>query len=131
MPSAGFLLDTSIVVDLIEDNPHIVEALRGLASRPSLSVISQIELEAGVYRDVDNRLARRQSLDVVLAQLEVLVFDQACARAYGEIVAYAGYSRRKVIDRMIAAQALVHDLTLITANPHDFADIAGLGLLAW
>lgn len=32
---------------------------------------------------------------------------------------------------MIAAQALVHRATLVTMNASDFADIAGLSLLAW
>jgi len=32
---------------------------------------------------------------------------------------------------MIAAQALVHRATLVTMNAEDFADIAGLQVLAW
>ena len=43
--------------------------------------------------------------------------------------ASAGYSRRKLLDRMIAAQALVHRATLVTFNPDDFSDIPGLSLL--
>jgi hypothetical protein len=37
-----------------------------------------------------------------------------------------GYSRRKLFDRMIAAQALVHRATLVTFNPDDFSDVPGL-----
>jgi predicted nucleic acid-binding protein len=58
-------------------------------------------------------------------------FDGAAADAYGTIVAHAGYSRRKLLDRMIAAQALVHRATLVTMNPDDFADVAGLTVVAW
>jgi predicted nucleic acid-binding protein len=47
------------------------------------------------------------------------------------IVEAAGYSRRKLLDRMIAAQALVHRATLVTQNPNDFQDVPGPGLLAW
>ena len=32
---------------------------------------------------------------------------------------------------MIAAQALVHRATLVTANPADFRNVPGLELLAW
>ena len=32
-------------------------------------------------------------------------------------------SRRKLLDRMIAAQALVHRATLVTFNPDDFSDV--------
>ena len=42
-----------------------------------------------------------------------------------------GYSRRKLLDRMIAAQAIVHRATVVTMNPDDFADIPGLDVLAW
>ena len=42
-----------------------------------------------------------------------------------------GYSRRKLLDRMIAAQALIHRATLVTRNPDDFRDIPGLRLEVW
>jgi predicted nucleic acid-binding protein len=51
--------------------------------------------------------------------------------AYGRIVAAAGHSRRKVVDRMIAATALANGLTLITLNGADFPDLPGLDLVAW
>ena len=60
-----------------------------------------------------------------------MAFDDAAAEAYGAIVAHAGYSRRKLLDRVIAAQALVHRAILVTMNPNDFADIVGLELRAW
>ena len=63
--------------------------------------------------------------------LPALAFDDAAAVAYGTIVASAGYSRRKLLDRMIAAQALVHRTTLVTFNPNDFTDVPNLSLLAW
>jgi predicted nucleic acid-binding protein len=40
-------------------------------------------------------------------------------------------SRRKLLDRMIAAQALVHRATLVTLNASDFRDVPGLELLSW
>jgi len=61
----------------------------------------------------------------------VLAFDEASGDAYRMIVAAAGYSRRKLLDRMIAAQALVHQATLVTRNPSDFQDVPGLELLVW
>ena len=45
--------------------------------------------------------------------------------------ASAGYSRRKLLDRMIAAQALVHRATLVSFNPDDFSDVPGLSSLVW
>lgn len=53
------------------------------------------------------------------------------ADAYRAIVEAAGYSRRKILDRMIAAQALAPRAALVTRNAADFQDIPGLVLVAW
>ena len=63
--------------------------------------------------------------------IPALAFDAESADAYRDILASAGYSRRKLLDRMIAAQAIVHRATLVTKNPADFSDIPGLSVLAW
>jgi tRNA(fMet)-specific endonuclease VapC len=67
----------------------------------------------------------------MLAALNTLPFRVEEARAYGAIVARSGFSRPRILDRMIAATALVADATLVTSNPRDFADIAQLKLEAW
>jgi tRNA(fMet)-specific endonuclease VapC len=67
----------------------------------------------------------------MLEAMPTIAFDDECADAYAEILAAAGYSRRKLLDRMIAAQALVHKATLVTMNPPDFADVAGLDTFVW
>lgn len=54
--------------------------------------------------------------------------DSAAANRYADIVAVTGFSRRKVIDRMIAATAIAHQLTLATMNGADFANVPGLNL---
>ncbi len=61
----------------------------------------------------------------------MLAFDDTAADAYRQIVEAVGYSRRKILDRMIAAQALVHRATLVTRNAADFRDVPGLDLMAW
>jgi predicted nucleic acid-binding protein len=67
---------------------------------------------------------------IYIKRRPALAFDDAAAAAYGRIIAGTSYSRRKVINRMIAAQALVHRATLVTLNPADFADVPGLTVLA-
>lgn len=49
-----------------------------------------------------------------LAAFPILPFDAGCVAAYRVIVETVGYSKRKVIDRMIAATALVHGMRVIT-----------------
>lgn len=128
---AGYLLDTSIAIGLRDDDPAIVARAKALGPGLVLSIVTRVELEGGVYRDPPTADIRRRRLDILLAALPVLPFDADAAEAYGAIVREAGYSRRKLLDRMIAAQAIVHDATLVTLNPADFADIPGLKLLAW
>ena len=68
---------------------------------------------------------------MLLTATPTVAVDDEAADAYGAIVAHAGYSRRNFLDRMIAAQALVHRVTLITMNSDDFADVAGLEVRSW
>ncbi len=96
-----------------------------------ISIVTRVELEGGVYRFPAHASVRRARLDVILKAIPALAFDDAAADAYGAIVGHAGYSRRKLLDRMIAAQALVHRSILVTMNGGDYADIPNLKLLVW
>jgi predicted nucleic acid-binding protein len=96
-----------------------------------ISVVTRVELEGGVYREPAHAPIRRARLDAMLSAIPALAFDDLAAKTYGAIVASAGYSRRKLLDRMIAAQTLVHRATLVTFNPDDFSDVLGLSSLVW
>jgi tRNA(fMet)-specific endonuclease VapC len=126
-----FLLDTNVAIRLRDGEPEIVARVDGLEGAVLLSIITRVELEGGVYREPDKSARRRARLDVILAALPVVDFDASAADAYRTIVTTAGYSRRKLLDRMIAAQAIVHQATLITQNAADFRDCAGLSMLEW
>ena len=127
----AYLLDTNIVIRLRDGEAAIEERIAALSASAVLSIVTRIELEGGAHRDPADALARRARLDAILEGMPVLAFGDADADAYRRIVEAAGYSRRKLLDRMIAAQALVHRATLVTQNPADFQDIPGLELLAW
>jgi predicted nucleic acid-binding protein len=66
-----------------------------------------------------------------LSAIRTLAFDDAASDAYRTIVERVGYSRRQRLDRMIAAQAIVHRATVVTMTPDDFAEIPGLDVLTW
>ena len=125
------LIDTSVAIAFRDGEPAILDAMETLKGALLLSVISLVELEGGVERDASEAKLRRERLDSLLPPFVVLPFDRASAEAYGRIVKSAGYSRRKLLDRMIAAQALVQDATLVTLNAADVRDIPGLQLMAW
>lgn len=127
----AFLLDTDVAIHLRDGDPETTNRIAALDDALLMSIVTRVELEGGVYRDPVHTAVRRARLDAILAAVPTLAFDDAAAEAYGAIVAGAGYSRRKLLDRMIAAQALVHRATLITRNSGDYADIPKLALLAW
>lgn len=127
----AWILDTCIAIDLRDSRGDTVSRVTSLPTRPLISAITKVELEGGVYADPLHTSRRRRALDAVLVSLEIIDFDSAMANAYGVIVACHGFHRRKVIDRMIAATAIVQGLTLITSNQADFAEIDGLDLLIW
>jgi tRNA(fMet)-specific endonuclease VapC len=127
----AFLLDTDVAIHLRDGDPAITEKVGALDDAVLMSIVTRVELEGGVYREPAHAQVRRARLDAILAAIPTVAFDDAAADAYGDIVARAGYSRRKLLDRMIAAQALVHRSTLVTINAGDYADVPGLALLAW
>jgi tRNA(fMet)-specific endonuclease VapC len=127
----AFLLDTDVAIHLRDGDPVITEKVGALDDAVLMSIVTRVELEGGVYREPEHVQVRRARLDAILAAIPTIAFDDVAADAYGAIVASAGYSRRKLLDRMIASQALVHRATLVTINAEDYRDVPGLSLLAW
>ena len=125
------LIDTNIAIQLRDGDPTIASRIAALDDAIVMSIVTRVELEGGVYRHPLDAPVRRARLDAILSAIPVLSFDDAAAAAYGAIVAQSGYSRRKLLDRMIAAQAIVHRARLVTMNVSDFSDIIGLELVAW
>lgn len=127
----AFLLDTNVAIHLRDGDAAVMQKVAGLQGAVLISIVTRVELEGGVYREPSQAPLRRARLDAMLSAIPVLAFDDDAAQAYSAIVASVGYSRRKLLDRMIAAQALVHRATLVTLNPGDFSDIPNLSLLKW
>ncbi len=125
------LLDTSVLIPLRDGDSTVWERVNQLSGPIFVSIVSVVELEGGVYRDAAQAERRRATLDLLLSSLNILAFDSESAQTYGQIVASVGYSRRKILDRMIAAQALNAKATLVTLNPQDFEEATGLQVLGW
>ena len=123
------LLDRDVVIHLRDGDPWIEDQIADLTPPFFISAISHVELENGVARASDGNL--RALLDKVLEQVTTLNFTVSEIEAYRTIVQAAGYSRRKVADRMTAATALAHGLALVTLNGRDFRDVPELELVEW
>jgi tRNA(fMet)-specific endonuclease VapC len=90
------------------------------------------ELYAGAYHVADPDPLLQKITDL-LTDVGVLDFDHQCAEQFGRV--RGGLLQRGIsvppADLMIAAVALVHDLTLVTHNTADFQDIPDLRLADW
>jgi len=126
-----YIIDTNIAIYLQDVEATTVAKLDRPPVMPVISILSWVELEAGVYRDPANADRRRTNLKSLLDLVAVVDLDGDVVADYDRIIAACGFSRSMIIDRLIAATALVHDLTLITINAADFRDIPGLRLEAW
>ena len=127
----AYILDTNVAIHLRDGDALIDERVDALDPPLLLSVISRVELEADLGRLDASAAERRARLDALLEVVPVLPFGSDEAKAYRVIVETCGFSRRKVLNRMIAAQAITSGATLVTRNADDFRDIPGLTLLEW
>ena len=127
----GFLIDTDVAIHWRDGSKDVRERIIGLGALPTISVLTRVELENGVYRDPALMERRRRLLDNMLARLPILNFTDDTAAIYSAIIGDIGVSKRKIIDRMIAATAIENGMTLVTMNRTDFATIPGLVLETW
>jgi predicted nucleic acid-binding protein len=125
------LLDTSVVVAMREGDVRVIRRSAELRDSALLSILSVVELEGGVPLAPGGAPLRREKLDEIYGAVEVLPFEWDDAAAYRRIVEECGFSRPKIIDRMIAAQAVVAGASLATLNPRDFRGIPGLVTEDW
>lgn len=124
------LLDTTVAIALLRGDPTTLEKLSKLAIGDiALSALTLSELFAGGAAAQDLRAA--EAVAALAEDVDVLPFDQAAAEAYGKMLRDIAPKRRRALDRMVAAQALSLGMTLVTAAPGEFADIAGLTLESW
>ena len=90
------------------------------------------EFYAGAYH-VDNPEPLLRKIADLRSDVQILDFDHDCAKQFGKV--RGGLLRQGIsvptADLMIAAVALVHDLTVVTHNTADFRNIPGLRLEDW
>lgn len=124
-------IDTNIAIALRDVDAETHRRIALLDERPVLSMITRIELENGVNREPAGTNRRRRLLEALLEDLTVVMYSHADILAYGAIIDDIGYDRRLTLDRLIAAQVIARDATLITRNGKDFRRIEGLRLVEW
>jgi toxin FitB len=131
---SGFLLDTNIISELVRPKPEPrVKAWVAATDEDLLylSVLTFGEIRKGIasLKDASRRVRLETWLDsdlVLRFAGRILPVDQAVADRWGRLAAQAGpKSLPPVIDGLLAATALHHNLTLVTRNTKD---VAGTGV---
>lgn len=127
------LLDTNICIYIINNRPPEVLARfhRFRLGEIGISSIVAAELAYGVAKSGSAR--NRSALEMFLAPLEVLPFDEKAIWAYGALRADLERQGQAIgaMDTMIAAHALSIDAILVTNNTREFARVNGLRLDNW
>lgn len=130
-----YLLDTNACVQNLRTKGSALVKQR-LGSHPPMDVVlcSVVvgELRYGAEGGASPS-KEHVKVDAFVAQFVSLAFDNVTALIYGRI-RHDLESRGLVIganDLLIAAIALVHDLTLVTHNTNEFSRVAGLQLEDW
>jgi tRNA(fMet)-specific endonuclease VapC len=125
-----YLIDTSSLSRAIRDDTlklrNIIWTL-GI-DRISVSVMSIVEIEYGLRR---RKVSRSSVIRNFLSHFDALSFDAQDAHEAGRLRAQMETAGRPIgmIDCMIAAQALVRDLTVVTHKARDFTPVRGLRVL--
>jgi tRNA(fMet)-specific endonuclease VapC len=125
------MLDTSVAIAVGDVQSAITARFEALERVPIISVLTLVELQGGVAAATTERHKRSALFERLATTLAIQAFEERHATIYGEIVRSLGFSRARIIDRMIAAQALDIGATIATLNPRDFRDIPGLIVEDW
>ena len=120
-----YLLDTNVIIALTMNNDAAVVARAAECDDGDMvtSAIAVTEVAFGSARADPPAI---DQLHAFTEEVRVLDFDFKAAIAYAAIP-----FKRASYDRLIAAHAVSHGLTVVTANVADFADVPGLVVEDW
>jgi tRNA(fMet)-specific endonuclease VapC len=120
-----YLLDSNIIIMMVMAMSEPLQRRLAESEEGDLvtSAIAYAEVAYGAVRGKPPAFVQLQSF---VEEVPILDFDYKAALAYTSLP-----FRRASYDRLIAAHALSHGLTLVTDNEADFADVPGLAVENW
>ena len=130
---SSYLLDTNILSDLIHHTEGPVAARIRMVGERNIftSIVVACELRFGVAKKNAPRLAQRVA--TVLAQIDVQPFATPADEAYAKLRWHLERTGQPIgaNDMLMAAQCLVAEATLVTANVREFERVPGLRIENW
>lgn len=129
----SFLLDTNTCSAHIKRPSGLAHRFAQYSGNLYVPTIVLGELYAWAFLKPNPTLLLQGIQTLLLPDTLVIDFDHDCAVAFGQLRGYLQKSGITVtaVDQMIAAVALVHNLTLVTNNTGDFKNIPNLRLDDW
>ena len=128
------ILDTNICIYIIKQQPESVlkRFLDYQVGDICISTITLSELRFGVAKS-KHKAKNSKALDEFLIPLEILLFDEEAAQAYGEVRASLEEAGTPLgaMDMLIAANAVSQGLALVTNNIREFSRVSNLRIVDW
>lgn len=130
------MIDTSVLIEYERGRLNLEPHLGGHGQEEFfLSMITASELLYGVHRAVEPRIRMKRSafVEALLERFPLLPVDLATARTHAQVWAELAGAGKMVgpNDLWIAATALAHGLTMVTANVREFERVPGLVVEVW
>jgi tRNA(fMet)-specific endonuclease VapC len=128
----SFLLDTDTCSAHLRQNGRLTTRFLQHTGRLHVSTVTVGELYTWALR-AKAPPRRLQSLVDLLDDVIVLDVTGVVGRKFGELRAalFDAGTPAPEMDLLIAATAIVHELTLVTHNVQDFANVPGLTVQDW
>lgn len=123
------LIDTSILIDFLrrkDKEKSLLFKLLRLNRQPAIALITHAELFAG--KSVWRKKKARQELTDLIAGLEIILPNEEVSQLAGK---FRAKYQINLLDAMIAAEAVISQLPLLTLNLKDFQKIRGLKLFTF
>ena len=126
------LLDTNVVVAFLNGEGSVLKRIKDEIDRIALSPLVIAELDYGAkvsHKAKENLEKLYRFVDIV----QIVPFDIECAKVFGTIKSRLRSLGKPTgeVDTLIAATALAHEATLVTANKRHFENIEGLKVEIW
>lgn len=128
-----YLLDTNIISDLVRNPNGIIRDRIAEVGEEAIctSIIVTSELHFGVVKKGLKKL--RNQLEVILSAMTIIPFEEPSDRQYATLRSDLEKAGTPIgpNDMLIAAQAISHELILVTANIREFSQVKRLAVENW